>query len=386
MKFVEHITSIGRTGLLSEFPVSNSLGTLKTPTFLTYTRAGTLPHLTYNSLKYVKTEKMFLQQTLPTVVEFCDAIETQGKGLSYFVGLPEFLFHLSMQDAAVKTPSGYNVKKGVSVWAHSGKKLISVNEYMKIVKLFRPVSYQALCDSDTPLNCSNKRLNKSVDHSLKFLDECIEEHNNSEELKDTAIFGTVQGGYDSFLRKKSAEQTALRPVQGFIIDGFHVNGPDVEYIDFSKIKPLLLDVVSLLPNNKPRMLNGAFSFEAIIEAVKCGIDIFDSSYVYILSEAGEASIFPLKEIKEYFNFDTIEKAMKRAKFPSKLCLKEEVYKDDFSPILKGCECYTCLNYTRAYINHLLVTSELLAQILLMIHNLHHFSEFFEKLKNVMEEI
>lgn len=385
MKFAESVVNVGRTGILSDFPNPWKMEILKTPTFFSYARAGTIPHLTYDSLKYLKSRQLFLLQTLPSTVEFKEAVESQGKGLCTFVGIPEHPFHLSIQDPGVLTPSGYNVKKGVSVWTLGGKKLLSASEFMKVVKLFRPASYQVLCDSDTPIDCSKKRLTKAVDNSLRFLDECVEEHKNSPELDSTALFGTVQGGYDSLLRKKSALETAARPVHGFVIDGFHENGPSVENVDFSKIKPILLEVLALLPKDKPRMLNGAFNFETILEALKCGIDIFDSSYASVLAESGEASVFPLSEVKEILSVDMLEKPTKRAKSPTKLCLREENFKDDFSPILKNCSCYTCIHYTRAYINHLLITSELLAPILLTIHNHHHMSEFFETIRNVIEK-
>lgn len=384
MKFVESVVNVGRSGILSDFPKPWNTEFFKTPMFYSYARGGSIPHLTFDSLKYLNTEKTMLLHTLPTTVEFKEAVESQGKGLGASVGIPEFPFHLSIQDPGILTPTGYNVKKGVSVWTHAGRKVISVAEFMAIVKSFRPLSYQALTDSDTPAGCSTKRLNKAVDNSLRFLEECLEDHKTSSDLKNTAVFGTVQGGYDLFLRKKSAELTASQAVDGFIIDGFHVNGPDVEDIDFSKIKPILTEVLALLPRDKPRILNGAFSFETMLEAVKCGIDIFDSSYAYVLTESGEASVFPFVEVKEILKSSIEDKPLKRAKLPTKLCLKEKIYKDDFEPILKNCECYTCTNYTRAYINHLLVTSELLAPILLMIHNLHHLTIFFEKIRNAIE--
>lgn len=385
MKFIENITNVGRAGVLFELPKPWNSLTLKTPMLFTHTRAGTIPHLTIDTFKYLKNDQIILMQTLPSVIDFKDAVASQGKELNTYVGIPEFPFYLSIQDPGVLTPTGYNVKNGVSVWSHGGKKLITPNEYMSIVKLYRPISYQVICDSDTPIKCSNKRLNKAVDHSLRFLDDCIQEHKKSPELQDTAIFGTIQGGYDLFLRKKSAKQTALRGVHGFVIDGFHTNGPDVECIDFSLVKPILFETLAFLPRDKPRILNGAFSPETMLEAVQCGIDIFDSSYAYILAESGQASVFPLADVTTYFQPNTAEKQPKRVKLPSKLCLKEVEYKDDFSPILKLCQCYTCTHFTRAYINHLLVTSELLAQILLMIHNLHHMSEFFSSVREAIED-
>ncbi|GIY47287.1 queuine tRNA-ribosyltransferase accessory subunit 2 [Caerostris extrusa] len=351
--------------------------------FMPYTQGGTIPHLTFNTIKRLEDQNMLFLQTLPTIVEFKDAVKQQGKGLNTFVGLPEYPFHISVQTQNDLTPTGYNVNRGVSVWSYGQKKLLTPEEFMDIIKIYKPVSYQALCDSDTPLGCSKKRLNKAVDNSIKFLDECLEEHQSCKELKDVAIFGSIQGGYDSFLRKKSTEATVSRAVDGFIIDGFHINGSDTENIDFLKMKQILHEILPLLPEDKPRILHGAFEPQIILEAIKCGIDIFDSSYAHKLTENGEASIFPLNAIPDYILNDVADPKPKRAKYCCVLPLKDDLYKDDFNPIIETCECYTCKHYVRAYIHHLLVTSELLANILLMIHNHHHFCKFFENIRDVL---
>ncbi|KAF8765027.1 Queuine tRNA-ribosyltransferase accessory like protein [Argiope bruennichi] len=378
------MSSVGRSGCLTDLPKPFNNEIFKTPMIMAYTRGGAIPHLTFNTMQKMADQKIFLLQTLPTVVEFKDAVKEQNKGLNAFVGLPEYPFHMSVQDPGTITPTGFNVNKGVSVWCEGGKKKLTPGEFMEIIKSYRPISYQALCDSDTPLNCSKKRLNKSVDNSLRFLDSCLKDHEECSELGDVAIFGTIQGGYDSFLRKKSAEATASRAVDGFVIDGFHVNGPDVENVDIPKMKELLNEIFQFLPADKPRILHGAFEPELMLEAIKCGIDIFDSSYAYKLSETGEASIFPLCKIPEYFLNEISSSTAKRTKCSSALTLKDDLYKADFNPILEKCDCYTCKNYTRAYIHHLLVTSELLAQILLMIHNLHHLLNFFKCVQNVLD--
>ncbi|GFT90950.1 queuine tRNA-ribosyltransferase accessory subunit 2 [Nephila pilipes] len=384
MKFLVKISSVGRSGCLTELPLPFNNVTFKTPTFMSYTRGGTIPHLTFNTMQRLEDQNMLLLQTLPSVMEFKEAVVEQGKGLNAFVGLPEYPFHVSVQDPGILTPTGYNVNKGVSIWREGGKKTVTVSDFMETIKAYRPASYQALCDSDTPQGCSKKRLNKAVDNSLKFLDECLEYHKNCDELDGVAIFGTIQGGYDSFLRNKSAKITALQDVDGFVIDGFHVNGPDVENVDFPKMKQILQEVFALLPEAKLRILHGAFEPEIMLEAIKSGIDVFDSSYAYKLSEEGEATVFPLNTIPEYFRDEITNNVPKRLKSSSTLPLNDDLYKNDFKPILDKCECYTCKHYTRAYINHLLLTSELLAPILLMIHNLHHLSNFFKAIRNVLD--
>lgn len=212
----------------------------------------------------------------------------------------------------------------------------------------------------------------------------MEEHRKCKELEDTAVFATVQGGYDQLLRKKSVEETVLRTVDGYVIDGFHVNGPDVENVDVPKMKEILREVFAVLPSDKPRILHGAFDPETMLEAIKCGIDVFDSSYAEKLAEAGEATVFPIETVTNFFNRNIVDSAPKRSKLTSKLILKDCLYKEDFDPIMETCNCYTCKHYTRAYIHHLIVTNELLAEILLMVHNMHHLSLFFKQIQNLMD--
>ncbi|KAG8177000.1 hypothetical protein JTE90_006945 [Oedothorax gibbosus] len=382
MKFSVKISNFGRIGCISDLPKPWSTKIFKTPAFFTYTRGGTVPHLTHNTLERIEDhQNLFLLQTLPSTIDFKEAVEGQCKGLHNFVGLPEYPFHLSLQDPGTLTPTGYNVTKGMSVFSEGGRKILTPDQFMNTVKAFKPVSYQALSDSDTPLKCSKKRLIKSVDNSIRFLDECLEEHRKCKDLEDTAVFATLQGGYNPFLRKKSAEETAERTVDGYVFDGFHVNGPDVENVDAPKMIEILLNVFPILPEDKLRILHGAFDPQTMLEAVKCGIDVFDSSYAEKLTESGEASIYPLEAVSSFFSKDIIDSVPKRSKFTEKLSLKDGLYKEDFEPILETCNCYTCTHYKRAYIHHLLVTNELLAEILLMVHNMHHMSLFFKQIQN-----
>ncbi|XP_032888188.1 queuine tRNA-ribosyltransferase accessory subunit 2-like [Amblyraja radiata] len=66
-------------------------------------------------------------------------------------------------------------------------------------------------------------------------------------------------------------------------------------------------------------------------------------------------------------------------------LKDEQFRDDFSPLVEGCPCYCCKNHTRAYLYHLLLTNELLAGVLLMIHNLHHYFAFFQSIRDALKD-
>ncbi|XP_067137335.1 queuine tRNA-ribosyltransferase accessory subunit 2 [Centruroides vittatus] len=344
----------------------------RTPFCFLYTKSGSVPHITREVFQFLSEKHIPLLLPLPSIVELKNAVMNYGQSLCKFVGLNEYPNFISVQDPAVATPSGYNNKTGVSVWKHSGREHLDPNAFMEIQEVFTPHCYQALCDSDTPQNCSKKRMHHSVQRSLSFLDSCLERHLSSQKLKNSSIFGTVQGGYDIKAREFSARETALRPVTGFIIDGFHQNGEEAEKINLAEVKPILQSTVSLLPKTKLKMMFGSFKPSIVVEFVLCGIDVFDASYAYLSTERGKALVFPL--------------TWKDSKSTSpEIDLTCDEYKDNFNSLLTDCKCYTCRNFTCAYVHHLLSTSELLASVLLMLHNLHHYLEFFSSIRNAIEQ-
>lgn len=104
----------------------------------------------------------------------------------------------------------------------------------------------------------------------------------------------------------------------------------------------------------------------ILTLIDCGCDIFDTTYPCMLSEEGKAITFPLPGMQEN-KVDEMD-----------LTLEEHI--QSFIPIVAKCECYTCKRHTRAYINHLFNTREMLGPLLLTLHNLHHYLTFFKELQ------
>jgi queuine tRNA-ribosyltransferase subunit QTRTD1 len=110
----------------------------------------------------------------------------------------------------------------------------------------------------------------------------------------------------------------------------------------------------------------------VLEMVDLGVDIFDSSYAFHMAEEGRALTFP--------NCCQFASDDEGAAAPT-LRLADGAYKEDFGPISSQCSCFTCdSNHSRAYINHLLATRELLGPVLLTIHNLHWMDVFFRSIR------
>ena len=157
------------------------------------------------------------------------------------------------------------------------------------------------------------------------------------------MFGIIQGSVYKDIRELSAKDIAKLDFDGYAIGGLAVGEPvDIMYemVDYT---------TSLMPENKPRYLMGVGRPENLLEAVERGVDMFDC--VMPTRNGRNAYLFTSKGIL----------SMRNAKF-----------KDDFSEIDKQCDCYTCKNFSKAYLRHLFIAGEILALELASIHNLNFY--------------
>ena len=389
MKFVlrKQRFSHSRIGLLS-FECNSNENHLKTctefstPICLQYTINGSVPHIVSELLEDLNDDNCPLLLPLRTTLlmneslrKFNDKYNGVKSGIAKFIGLQNWRPTIvSINDPLSAIRAHQNTVEGIGLYCRGGKQTVNSSKLIDVMTNFRPDAYQALCDSDTPYDTSNKRINRSVERSLYLLEECINKQKESEILSETPVLGTIEGGFDLKARLKSVKETASQEVSGFVIDGFHTYGPQItQNFDFKRIEPILTEVIENLPKDKPKAMFGALTPILILKLIANGIDIFDSSYATVVTEKGIAlqQIIDLKQMK--ISSKTIE-------------LNDKHFKEDFGQLGDGCECYTCSNhFSRAYINHLLNASEMLAKVLLMFHNLHVFYQFFRTIRLILEE-
>lgn len=169
------------------------------------------------------------------------------------------------------------------------------------------------------------------------------------------LFGIIQGSTFKDLREISVSELVKLDFDGYAVGGLAVGEPVeimYELVDFT---------TDFMPQNKPRYLMGVGRPENILEAIERGIDMFDC--VMPTRNARNANIFTSQGV---------------------LSMRNLKYKDDFETIDKNCNCYTCLNFSRAYLRHLFTAKEILALELASIHNLHFYvnmmNEAREKIK------
>jgi len=158
-----------------------------------------------------------------------------------------------------------------------------------------------------------------------------------------ALFGIIQGSVYKDLREKSAKDLTALNFDGYSIGGLAVGEPAEEMYEIVNF------TTDFIPENKPRYLMGVGRPENILEAIERGVDMFDC-------------VMPTRNARNAYLFTS----------NGIVSIRNAKYKNDFSPLDSECECYTCENFTRAYLRHLFNTKEILGLELASIHNLSFY--------------
>ena len=206
-------------------------------------------------------------------------------------------------------------------------------------------------DECTPYPATYDEAKTSMELSLRWAERSKKEHGDSE----AALFGIVQGGMYPDLREVSLQGLEDIGFDGYAIGGLSVGEPKEDMIN-------ILDTTAYkLPEQKPRYLMGVGKPEDIVEAVRRGIDMFDC-------------VMPTRNARNGHLFVT----------DGVIKIRNAKHKDDTSTLDSECDCYTCENYSRAYLHHLDKCNEILGARLNTIHNLRFYQRIMEGLRNAIE--
>lgn len=387
------ITSLGQMGER----------TMEVPGCLLYTRTASPPHLTHDTLRSIAGVPPVTHLTLSTLAEHQEVLEEYKEGVGKFAGLSDTLLYCSINDPVTPNPPGFNTNKTVSVWGSGGRLELTPQKFIALQSALKVDWVQCLCDGEVMAEgSSRKRAKKSVDRSLAFLDECLKLMSENEALKQKVVIGAIEGGDFQEERQRSARETAKRPVSAFLLDGFQGSSVSLE----AKLN-LISAVTAELPEDQPRFIHGIGRPDEVLDCIERGVDVFDSTFPYEVTERGCALCFPhqyqpdpetagdpqlpVLDKEERSNGEKNEEPSEdpeidRSNITSyEICLKEKRFRDDFRPLLPGCACYCCRHHSRAYVHHLLISKELLAGILLMIHNFQQYFGFFRSVRQAISD-
>ena len=193
---------------------------------------------------------------------------------------------------------------------------------------------------------------QAMERTHRWAERCL----MAKKREDQALFGIVQGGIFPDLREKSAREIAGMGFPGHAIGGLSVGETKGE------MNTMLEIVIPLLPSNKPRYLMGVGSPEDLVNGILRGIDIFDC-------------VLPTRLARH-------KAAMT---FEGRINLLNAVHTHDPNPIDQNCTCYTCQNFSRAYLRHLLVAKEMVGATLVSLHNLHTLLELVRRAREAIIE-
>lgn len=174
--------------------------------------------------------------------------------------------------------------------------------------------------------------------------------------KQSLLFGIVQGGLSLKNRKYSLEQVTSVDLPGYALGGFSVGEP------IELMHDLVPQIAPLMPRNKPRYLMGVGTPLDLILAIDGGIDMFDCVMPTRVARNGT--------LYTWFG---------------KISIKRNEFREDNSPLDAECDCYTCRNYSKAYLRHLFLSGEILGSRLNTIHNLHFYMALMQKAREAIEQ-
>ena len=213
-------------------------------------------------------------------------------------------------------------------------------------------------DECTPYPCSHQAARTSMGRTLRWARRCRQRHRELEESDghDQALFGIVQGSTYADLRRECADTLVEMDFPGYALGGLSVGEPKTAMFE------MIEAAVPRLPEHKPRYLMGVGFPQDIIAAVARGIDLFDC--VLPTRNARNGSVFTSE---------------------GPLVVKNAVYARDFRPLDPDCDCYTCRNFSRAYLRHLFQAGEILAPRLATLHSVAFYMRLMREIRQSIAE-
>ena len=330
-----------------------SNGTVETPVFMPVGTYGAVKTMTSEELISIGTE-IILANTFHLMLRpGADVIEKFG-------GLHKFMHW----DNPILTDSGgYQVfslaksRKITEQGVHfrspvDGEKVFLGPEEAVKMQHILDAEIIMVFDDCTPYPCSEKDASDSMKLSLKWADRSKKSHGKNK----NALFGIIQGGMYPGLREDSLNALCEIGFDGYAIGGLSVGEP------IELMLEILDRITSKMPEKKPRYLMGVGTPENIVQAVCEGIDMFDC-------------VMPTRNARNGHLFTEY----------GDIRIKNATYKLDQLPLDETCNCYTCKNYSRAYLHHLSKTNEILGARLNTKHNLYYYQSLMKGLRLAIEE-
>ena len=329
-------------------------GDIQTPVFMPVGTQATVKSLTPEELKHEIGAQIILSNTYHLYLRPGQDVVKEAGGLHNFM----------KWDKPILTDSGgFQVfslgelrtikEEGVEFKSHlDGSKHIFTPESVMKTEEDLGADIIMAFDECCPYPSTYEYTKQSMERTTRWAKRCKDAHKN---IEKQALFGIIQGGFFKDLREQSVKDLIQLDFPGYAIGGISVGEPKEMFLD------ILNYTAPLLPKEKPRYLMGVGTPDYLIEAVLAGIDMCDCVLPTRIARNGTAMTWS-----------------------GKVVVRNATYERDWRPLDEECDCYTCKNYTRAYIRHLVKTNEILGVRLLSLHNLYFLTKLMERVKIEIE--
>ncbi|WP_455365821.1 tRNA guanosine(34) transglycosylase Tgt [Kaarinaea lacus] len=342
-------------------------GTVETPTFMPVGTYGTVKAMTPEELKDIGAE-MILGNTFHLMLrpgtdviqkhgDLHDFMHWQGPILTDSGGFQVFSLGRDANDHPSASSGRPQVsakisEQGVTFASPVNGDIVFMGpEESMCVQRELGADVVMIFDECTPYPADEEQTRASMELSLRWAKRSKDAHADN----SAALFGIVQGGMFSHLRDESLAGLLKIDFDGYAIGGLSVGEPKEEMIR------ILDHTTPKLPEDKPRYLMGVGRPEDIVESVRRGVDMFDC-------------VLPTRNARNGHLFTRF----------GEVKIRNAQYRDDTSPLDGKCGCYTCQNFSRAYLRHLDKTGEILGARLNTIHNLYYYQELMHELRKAIE--
>ncbi len=334
--------------------ITTKHGTIQTPVFMPVGTAGAVKAMRPEEVKEIGAE-IILSNTYHLYLRPGHEIVRQAGGLHKFMNWDRAILTdsggfqvFSLGDLRKITEEGVEFRSFID----GSKHMLSPEKSIEVQNALGADIIMAF-DECTPYPSEHEYAKASLERTTRWLKRCIDAHKNPEEQ---ALFGIVQGGMYKDLRKQSANEITQLDLPGYAVGGLSVGEPKEMMCD------MLDEMDSLLPSGKPRYLMGVGTPDYLFEGVERGIDMFDCVLPTRIARNGTAMTS-----RGVVN------------------IKNAKYERDFTPLDHECDCYTCRNYSRAYLRHMFKANEIMSSMLLSNHNLHFLVNTMKNIRKAIEE-
>lgn len=329
-------------------------GDIQTPVFMPVGTQATVKSMTPEELKEEVKAEIILSNTYHLYLRPGNKIVKEAGGLHNFMKWDRPILTdcggfqvFSLSELRTITEEGAEFKSHLDGSRH----MFSPEKVMEIENDLGADIIMAF-DECCPYPSTYEYTKQSMERTTRWAKRCKEAHSRPEEQ---GLFGIIQGGFYEDLREKSAKDLIDMDFPGYAIGGISVGEPKEEFLKMLKY------TAPLMPKNKPRYLMGVGTPDYLIEAAIAGIDMCDCVLPTRIARNGTAMTWN-----------------------GKVVVRNATYERDWGPLDPECDCYTCKNYSRAYIRHLVKANEILGIRLLSIHNLRFLTNLMERVKIEIE--